>query len=77
MDIVKAVESVSELKCGFKVIELKNTQCIMTIPMAMSNDTNILIEFASENGGCITFTISFEKLGMSKSRFDATIVKKL
>ncbi len=43
--------------------------------MAMSNDTNILIELASENGGFITYTLCFEKLNMSRSRIDATIVR--
>jgi hypothetical protein len=66
---------VSELKCGFQVVELKNKQCIMAIPMSMSNDTNVLMNLASENNGCISFTICFDKLGMIKSRFENTIVR--
>lgn len=46
----------------------------MTIPMNMSNDTNILINIASENNGYIGFTIIYEKTGMSKNRFESTIV---
>jgi len=74
LDIQKAVESVSDLKCGFQIIDLKNTQAVITIPMQLSNDSNKLIELASENRGCISFSLVYEKIGLSKNRFDATIV---
>jgi ESCRT-II complex subunit VPS22 len=76
LDIQKAVESVSDLKCGFQIIDLKYTQAVLTIPMQLSNDTNKLIELANENKGCIYFSLVYEKLGLSKNRFDATIVNQ-
>jgi ESCRT-II complex subunit VPS22 len=76
LDIEKAVESVSELKCGFQIIDLKDSKAILTIPMQLSNDTNVLISIASESlkKGCIGYSFVYEKCGMSKNRFDATIV---
>jgi ESCRT-II complex subunit VPS22 len=77
LDIQKAVESVSELKCGFQIIDLKDSKAIVTIPMQLSNDTNILINIASEcrKKGCIGFSFVYEKTGMSKNRFEVAIVK--
>ena len=76
MDIQKAVESVSELKCGFQIIEIKNSKAILTIPMQLSNDTNLIIEIASGNKGCVGYSVIYEKSGMSKNRFEATVVNK-
>jgi hypothetical protein len=45
--------------------------------MTLSNDTNILMNLANENGGSIGFTLCSEKLNMSKNRFDNTIVIKV
>jgi ESCRT-II complex subunit VPS22 len=75
MDIQKAIESVSELKCGFLIIDLKNTKAVMTLPMQLSNDTNIIMNLASENGGFIGYTLCYQKTGISKNRFEATIVR--
>jgi hypothetical protein len=46
----------------------------MAIPMTLSNDTNLLINLASENNGYISFTLCYEKLNINKNRFDNTIV---
>jgi ESCRT-II complex subunit VPS22 len=77
MDIEKAIESVSELKCGFQIIDIKNSKAVMTIPMQLSNDTNIIIELASENKGWIGYSKCYEKSEMSRNRFEATIVNKI
>jgi len=74
MDIEKAIESVSELKCGFQIIDIKNSKAVMTLPMQLSNDTNVIIELASERKGCIGYSYCYDKSSMSRNRFDATIV---
>ena len=75
LDICKAIESVKELKCGFELINLKNgKKAVVTIPMQMSNSTNILIKFANENNGCITCIKAMENLNITESVFNATIV---
>lgn len=74
LDIEKAIESVSELKCGFQVINISRTQkAVMTIPMNISNETNELIALANENKGLITFKIYQDKTGHSEFRFEAII----
>ncbi len=47
-DIVKAIDSVSELKCGFQVIKTGNTLAVMTIPMQLSNDSETIIKLAND-----------------------------
>ena len=74
MDISKAIESVSELKCGFQLINLNNTQAVVTIPLQISNDTELIIKLASENKGCIGFTYFYEKTNSNKIRFQSIIV---
>ena len=56
MDIEKAISSVSELKCGFQIVKLSNSKrAVMTIPMQMSNETNIILELANQYNGCISY----------------------
>jgi ESCRT-II complex subunit VPS22 len=76
-DIEKAIESVSELKCGFQIVNLKNSRAVMTIPMHLSNETNILIQIASECKGCLGYTYLYSKTNMSKTAFEAAVVKYL
>lgn len=72
-----AIESVKELKCGFELINLKNNKkAVVTIPMQLSNTTNILIELANENQGCLSFSLCKQKLNMSENVFNTTIVIK-
>jgi len=73
-DIEKAIESVSELKCGFQIVDLKNTRAVMTIPMHLSNETNLIMEIASENKGYVGYSNLYGKFNMSKSAFEAAIV---
>ena len=75
MDICKAIESVKELKCGFELINLRNgKKAVVTIPMQMSNTTNVIIELANENKGSLTSLAAMEKLNITESVFIATIV---
>lgn len=74
LDIEKAVQSVSELKCGFQVIDIKGGKAVITIPMSLSNDNNLLINLASECRGCIGYSICSEKLNMNRPRFETTMV---
>jgi ESCRT-II complex subunit VPS22 len=73
-DIEKAIESVTELKCGFQIVNLKNSRAVMTIPMQLSNETNVLMQIASECKGCLGFTYLYSKTNMSKTAFEAAIV---
>jgi hypothetical protein len=66
---------VKELRCGFELINLKNNKkAVVTIPMQLSNTTNILIELANENKGCLFFSMCQKKLNMSENVFITTIV---
>ncbi len=73
-DIEKAIESVSELKCGFQIINLKSSRAVMTIPMHLSNETNVLMQVASEYKGKLGYTDLYSKTKMSKTVFEAAIV---
>ena len=75
MDISKAIESVSELKCGFQIVNLNNTQVIVSIPLQISSDTELIIKLANENKGFIGFSFFHEKTNSTKIRFHSTIVK--
>lgn len=80
-DIEKAIESASELKCGFQIINLSNRKkAVMTIPISISNETNQILEIATENKGWISFK-AFRNVYQSLSfeSFDAAmsdLVKK-
>ena len=74
MDISKAIESVSELKCGFQIVNLNNTQVIVTIPLQISSDTELIIKLANENKGFLGFAFFYEKTNSTKIRFQSTIV---
>ena len=71
MDIFKAIESVSELRCGFQLINLNNTQVVVTIPLQISNDTEMIIKLANENRGWLGFTFFYEKTNSTKIRFQS------
>ena len=32
-DIEQAIKSVSELKCGFQIVDIKNSKAVVTVPM--------------------------------------------
>lgn len=73
-DIIKAVESVSELKCGFEIIELQNGKRAVAItPIHLSNDTNIILQIASENNGCITYNAYKNKTGQPEYKYKQII----
>ncbi len=74
MDISKAIQSVSELKCGFQLIELHDSQVVVTIPLQISNDTEIIIKLASENKGVLGYTYFYEKTNYSRIRFISIMV---
>lgn len=73
-DIVKAVESVSELKCGFEIIQLQNGKKAVAItPIHLSNDINIVLQIASENNGCITYNLFKMKTGQPEYKYKQII----
>lgn len=74
MDISKAIQSVSELKCGFQLIKLNDTQVVVTIPLQISNDTEIIIKLASENKGVLGYTYFYEKTNYPRIRFLSIMV---
>lgn len=62
MDITKSIESVSELKCGFQMVTFSNNKkAVITIPIQISNDSNIVMEVAQENKGMITYYTFYRK----------------
>ena len=74
-DIEQAIKSVSELKCGFQIVNIKNSKAVVTVPMEKSAKSDEIIEIASENGGWIGYTIAYNKKGMSKLEFEDAINK--
>ncbi len=77
LDIIKSIESVSELKCGFQVIDLSNNKkAVMTIPITISNDVNIVMQVALENKGYITYYLFSKRLSYNNEAFEA-IMKSL
>lgn len=62
MDITKSIESVSELKCGFQMVTFSNKKkAVITIPIQISNDSNLVMEVALENKGMITYYTFYKK----------------
>ena len=62
MDITKSIESVSELKCGFQMVTFSNKKkAVITIPIQISNDSNLVLEIAQENKGMITYYTFYQK----------------
>ncbi|MCQ2818403.1 MAG: EAP30/Vps36 family vacuolar-sorting protein [archaeon] len=73
MDIEKAIESVSDLKCGFQIVNIKNSKAVVTIPMEKSSIMDDIIELASENGGWIGYNICKSRKGISPVQFEDAI----
>ena len=48
MDIEKAIESVSELKCGFQIVTVKNSKAVVTVPMEKNEVVDDIIRIFSE-----------------------------
>ena len=73
LDIEKAIESVSDLKCGFQIVKVKNSKAVVTVPMEKSTIVDEIIELASENGGWIGYSICYQKKNMTKIQFEDAI----
>lgn len=72
-DIEKAIESVSELKCGFQIVNIKNSKAVVTIPMEKSTAMDDIITLASENGGWVGFSICNSRKGMTLVEYEDAI----
>jgi ESCRT-II complex subunit VPS22 len=73
MDIEKAIESVSELKCGFQIVSVKNSKAVVTVPMEKNAAVDEIIKMASENDGWIGYSICYNKKGMKQIEFENAI----
>lgn len=73
MDIEKAIESVSDLKCGFQIVNIKNSKAVVTVPMEKSSTMDDIIGLASENGGWIGYSLCKERKGLSQVQFEDAI----
>ena len=73
MDIEKAIESVSELKCGFQIVTVKNSKAVVTVPMEKDAVVDDIIKMASENDGWIGYSICYNKKGMKQIEFENAI----
>ena len=73
MDIEKAIESVSELKCGFQIVTVKNSKAVVTVPMEKDPAVDDIIKMASENDGWIGYSICYNKKGMKQIEFENAI----
>ena len=73
MDIEKAIESVSELKCGFQIVTVKNSKAVVTVPMEKNEAVDDIIKMASENDGWIGYSICYNKKQMKQIEFENAI----
>ena len=73
MDIEKAIESVSELKCGFQIVQVKDSKAVVTVPMEKSTAVDDIIKLASENDGKIGYSLCHKKLNMKLIEFQNAI----
>ena len=73
MDIEKAIESVSELKCGFQIVQVKGSKAVVTVPMEKDAAVDDIIKMASENDGWIGYSICYNKKGMKQIEFENAI----
>jgi ESCRT-II complex subunit VPS22 len=73
LDIEKAIESVSDLKCGFQIVKIKNSKVVVTVPMEKTESMDGIIELASENGGWVGYSLCYNKKGMTKIQFEDAI----
>ena len=73
MDIEKAIESVSELKCGFQIVTVKNSKAVVTVPMEKNETVDEIIKMASENNGWIGYSICYNKKQMKQIEFENAI----
>ena len=76
-DIEQAIKSVSELKCGFQIVDIKNSKAVVTVPMEKPASVDEIIKLASENNGWIGYSICYNKKQMSKIEFEDAIQKLL
>ena len=74
-DIEQAIKSVSELKCGFQIVEINNSKAVVTVPMEKPASVDKIIKLASENNGWIGYSICFNKANMEKIEFENAIQK--
>ena len=73
MDIEKAIESVSELKCGFQIVQVKGSKAVVTVPMEKSKAVDDILHLASENNGWIGYSLVFNKIKMQRLEFENAI----
>ena len=74
-DIEQAIKSVSELKCGFQIVEINNSKAVVTVPMEKPASVDKIIKLASENNGWIGYSICYNKEKMEKIEFESAIQK--
>lgn len=68
-DIVKAVEKLSVLGGGFKLINTKTNKMIMSVPLEISTDHEYLLSTASDEGGYLTASLVKGMYGWTDERF--------
>ena len=77
VDIEKAIDSVSDLKCGFQIVKIKDSKAVVTVPMEKSTLIDDIIEMASENGGWIGYSICYNKKNIQRLEFEDAINRLL
>lgn len=72
-DIMRAVEKLSVLGGGFKLINISGNPMIVSVPLEMNTDHEFVISAASDEGGTVTAGLMTGLYGWTTERFERII----
>jgi ESCRT-II complex subunit VPS22 len=76
-DIMRAVEKLSVLGGGFKLIKVAGNPMIVSVPLEMNTDHEFVISAASDEGGMVTEGLMVGLHGWTSDRFETIITPLL
>jgi ESCRT-II complex subunit VPS22 len=68
-DVHKAIEKISVLGNGFRLVRISNASMILSVPLEITTDHQTIIAAASENGSFVNVEDSISLLGWTSERF--------
>jgi ESCRT-II complex subunit VPS22 len=69
-DILRSIDKVKILGSGFRLTNIRQSSFIISVPMEINVDHEILMEVAQSNGGMFSFELLQSIHGWPKERFD-------
>lgn len=76
-DVLRAVEKLSALGNGFRIITLNGKQMIISVPLELNKDHESIMSAAEGENGCISEALASCFLGWSAERFKIVIMPML